>query len=293
VERAAVAMKEREAWRKYFKDLNELIDLLARYPHFIELIPPPKRKDFEPPAPDSYTARELEEHPEMEKWLSFEAREIWKRQKEIRSGIISLAEAPPPSVGKVKALIYRVIYFSPPEPDRILIQKDKEAIGVLYFRPHLFDFDIPIKEIDMLGKIIRICPTAEWWEGERILPVLKRWAPAHEMNFWEWRAWADFLFKRLEKETKLSIPAKGHWEEKVVSKESSDDVVVDYDVLAKEPIKKKQKHRWLAWREKVYIEGWADILTECMDLGLAKVETEDDIRKIIEEAKTRWQDCSL
>jgi hypothetical protein len=282
-----VSLREREAWRKYFKDLNELIDILARYPQFIELIPPSERKKYELPSL-------LDEYPEMEKWLSFEAREIWKRQKEIQSGIVSLAEAPsPPSVEKVKALIYRVIYFSPPQPDRILVQKDKEAIGILYFRPHLFDFDIPIKEIDTMGKIIRICPTAEWWEGEYILPVLKRWAPAHEMDFWEWGAWADFLLKRLEKETQLSIPVEGRWEEKVISKESSDEVVVDYDVLAKEPVKKKQKHRWLAWREKVYIEGWNDILLECMELGLAKVETEEDIAKILEEARERWQRYSL
>jgi hypothetical protein len=285
-----VSLREREAWRKYFKDLNELIDILARYPQFIELIPPSERKKYELPSL-------LDEYPEMEKWLSFEAREIWKRQKEIQSGIVSLAEAPsPPSVEKVKALIYRVIYFSPPQPDRILVQKDKEAIGILYFRPHLFDFDIPIKEIDTMGKIIRICPTAEWWEGERILPVLKRWAPSHEMDFWEWCAWADFLLKRLEKETSdpiLTIPTKGYWEEKVISKESSDEVVVDYDVLAKEPVKKKQKHRWLAWREKVYIEGWNDILLECMDLGLANVETEEDITKILEEARERWQKYSL
>jgi hypothetical protein len=109
------------------------------------------------------------------------------------------------------------------------------------------------------------------------------------MDFWEWRAWTDFLLKRLEKETQLSIPIEGRWEEKVISKESSDEVVVDYDILAKEPVKRKQKHRWLAWREKVYIEGWDDIMLECMDLGLAKVETEDDIAKIIEEAKERWQ----
>jgi hypothetical protein len=309
-----VSLREREAWRKYFKDLNELIDILARYPQFIELIPPPERKKYELPSL-------LDEFPEMEKWLSFEAREIWKRQKEIQSGIVSLAEAPPLSVEKVKALIYRVIYFSPPQPDRILIQKDKEAIGILYFRPHLFDFDIPIKETDMLGKIIRICPTAEWWEGEHILPVLKRWAPSHEMDFWEWCAWADFLLKRLEQETSdpiLTIPAKGHWEirkEKIEEKETPPPPESEwtgwYDGLNELSLEERERYEKEAraeeekrvkemrhkppkiFRKKVYTEGWDDILLECMDLGLAKVETEDDIRKILEEAKERWQKYSL
>jgi hypothetical protein len=306
-----MAPRAREIWRRYFADLNELLDILARYPEFVELIPPPDREKFELPSLHG-------EFPEMEEWLSFEGREILKRRRKLQSGIISLAETPSPSLEKVKTLIYRVIYFSPPQPDPALVRKDKEAIGVLYFRPHLFDFDIPIFKIEVMGKIVRFCPTAEWWEGGRILPVLSRWAPKQEMDFEEWRVWADFLLKRLEKETDVSIPAKGYWEikkEKIEEKETPPPPESEwtewYDGLNELSLEERERYEKEAraeeerrvkemrhkppkiFRKKVYIEGWDDILTECMDLGLAKVKTEEDIEKIIEEAKRRWQDYSL
>ena len=246
-------MSRNQSLLRHFQDRQRLRELLARFPSIIDMFPPAERENW----------------------------------REYCGSIIEFSEATLPSRTEIQSLIYRVIYFAEPSPDPLLVRKDKEAIGILYFRPHLLDFEISILKLPELG--ILSCPTPEWDLAHFILPVLAHWAPAHEMDFWEWRAWADFLLKRLEKETKLSIPVQGRWEEKVVSKESSDEVAVDYDVLAKEVVAKKQKHRWLAWREKVYIEGWADILTECMDLGLTKVETEEDIAKILEEAKERWQ----
>jgi hypothetical protein len=229
-----VGLKEREAFRKYYKDLNELIDILARYPQFIELIPPPKRKNFQPPSP---------------------------RQGDI----VSLAEDPPPPIEKVKALIYRVVYFSPPPSNQMFIQRDKEAIGILASYPHLFTFEIPTIKFPH----IVICLTPEWRLAHYILPVLARWAPNHEMDFWEWGAWFNFLTRRLTKEIPFpSLPAKGYWErgEKTQREEEK--------------------------RERVYVKGWDDILTECRNLGLV-LRTEEDIEKIIEEARTRWQGYSI
>ena len=275
-------MSRNQALLRHFQDRQCLRELLARFPSIIDMFPPAERENW----------------------------------REYCGSIVELSEVTLPSRAEIQSLIYRVIYFAEPSTDPILVRKDKKAIGILFFRPHLFDFEIPILKLSDFG--VLSCPTPEWDLAHFILPTLARWAPAHEMDFWEWRAWADFLFKRLEKETKLSIPAKGHWEirkEKIEEKEIPPPPESEwtgwYDGLNELSLEERERYEKEAraeeekriremrhkppkiFRKKVYIEGWADILLECMDLGLAKVETEDDIRKIIGEAKTRWQGCSL
>jgi len=250
-------MSRRKLIEEHYRRLHQLCELLASSPSLWEEVPEGKREELKGFCNIYFSHR---------------------------PPTIALSEMPQ---GNIHSLIYRVVYEELPEPDPEVVRWEKIVIGNLVLFPHLASqLDVPIIYLPQLG--VYSCPALEWELGHFILPTLLKWAPSQPFQgregLFEWDVWREFLCRRLADETKLSIPPFGQEKEITKKRETEDEVLT---VRGDEVEKQKKKNVWAVWREKVYEEGWDDILRECMLLALEDDTPPEEVVKIAEK---KWKE---
>lgn len=260
-------MSSRKKALELIKARHRLCELLASFPHLWEEVPAGKKDELKSLC-DAYLSH----------------------------GVIHLSESEAPPGEALRSLIYTVLYSPEPLPDPKIVREEKALIGTLILFPHLVhQLELPTLFLPAIRATI--VPTVEWFEGRYILPVLRKWAPSKpfdrdtdDVKAWvedarEWDEWRKFLCRRLASEVPLSIPPFG--EEREVWRKRDVDVDVA-EVRGNEAEMKKKKARWGAWKEKVYVEGWDDIIRECLNLSSLD-NLLPPAEEILREAERRWK----